>query len=118
MPSRSSADGVGDMRHVRRPVGHRLIGMRVRQPRARSSHSNHAQAELLGGATADQRKLAPAAGGAVEPQHRLPRRVAELGEAETTAGGQVEAALGAWLLDARNAEGVPHRVGHSHRHRG
>ena len=62
---------------------------------------------MVGGATAEQRKLAPPAGCAVEPQHRLSRRVAELGEAETPTGGQVEAALGAWLLDAGNPEWVP-----------
>ena len=75
---------------------------------------HHAEAELFGGATAEQRKLPAAAGCAVEPQHQVSRRIAELGEAKTASVRQVEAALGARLCDAWYAEGVPHRVGQSH----
>src|SRR4029077_10037193 len=86
--------------------------MRVRQSRTRSPDHDHAQAKLLGGATAEHRKLPAAAGCAVAPQHRGPRGVAELGEAKAPAGGQVEATLGARLFDAKYMHGVSHRVGH------
>ena len=46
------AEGVGHVRDVRRPVGHRLIGMRVGQAGTRSPHRDDAQAEPVGGATA------------------------------------------------------------------
>jgi hypothetical protein len=107
------AEGVGDMGDVCRPVGHRFVGVWVGQAGTRAADHDDAQAESFCCATAEQWELAPATGCAVEPQHRGTRRIAELREAEAAAGGQVEAALGAWLLDPGYTNGVPYQVGHS-----
>jgi hypothetical protein len=69
-----------------------------RQTRTRSAEHHNAQPELFGGATAEQWELPPPARSSVELQHEDSRRVAELGEAKTAAGGQIEAALRPRLL--------------------
>src|SRR6202011_649408 len=79
-----------------------------RDPRSFLQHD--AQAKLLGGAPAVQWELAPAAGGAVEPQDHRAGGVAVLGVAQPAAVIEVEAPFGPRLFDARHAEGVPPEV--------
>ena len=100
------------MRDVGRPVCDRVVGVWVGEPAAGTADQHDAQAELFGGPPAEQRQLAASTGGAVEPQHRISRGITELGVAEAAAAGQVEAAFGTRLLDARDAVGVPHQTVH------
>src|SRR5829696_6484623 len=94
------------MSHVGGPVGHRVVGVRVGQPGTGSFHQNDAQTELFGGAPTEKRKLAPATGRAVEPQHHLARRITVFCIAQSTAVGQVQASFGAGPFNAWHADRV------------
>ena len=100
------------MRHVGGPVADPVVGVRIAQPGSRALDEHHPKPECLGGATTDDRQLPAATGGAVEPQHDRTGRIPVFGVAEAAAVGKEEAALGAWLLAARNAGRMAPRVGY------